>query len=41
VLFAEDLTGEGHAKRELLGPRPSLIIPVPDDFDIQRWAIAP
>ena len=41
VLFAEDLTGEGHANRELLGPRESLIIPVPDDFDIRRWAIKP
>jgi len=41
VLFAEDLTGEGHANRELLGPRQSLILPVPDDFDIRRWATAP
>ena len=41
VLFAEDLTGEGHANRELLGPRQSLILPVPDDFDIRRWAKAP
>ena len=37
VLFAEDLTGEGHANRELLGPRQSLILPVPDGFDIRRW----
>lgn len=37
VLFAEDLTGEGHSNRELLGPRRSLIIPVPEDFDIRRW----
>ena len=41
VLFAEDLTGEGHANRELLGPRQSLILPVPDGFDIRRWATAP
>lgn len=40
VLFAEDLTGEGHANRELLGPRESLIIPVPADFDIRRWTTA-
>ena len=40
VLFAEDLTGEGHANRVLLGPRQSLIIPVSDDFDIRRWATA-
>lgn len=38
VMFAEDLTGEGHANRELLGPRESLIIPVDDDFDIKQWA---
>ena len=37
VLFAEDLTGEGHSNRELHGPRRSLIIPVPEDFDIRRW----
>jgi hypothetical protein len=41
VLFAEDLTGEGHANREMLGPRQSLILPVPADFDIRRWATAP
>jgi hypothetical protein len=41
VLFAEDLTGEGHGNRELIGPRQSLILPVPDDFDIRRWATAP
>lgn len=41
VLFAEDLTGEGHANRELLGPRQSLILPVPDDFDIRRWSTTP
>ena len=38
MLFAEDLTGEGHANRELPGPREGLILPVPDDFDIRRWA---
>ena len=38
VLFAEDLTGEGHSNRELHGPRRSLIVPVPADFDIGRWA---
>ena len=38
VLFAEDLTGEGHSNRELHGPRRSLIVPVPADFDIRRWA---
>jgi hypothetical protein len=38
VLFAEDLAGEGHSNRELHGPRRSLIIQVPADFDIRRWA---
>jgi hypothetical protein len=37
VLFAEDLTGEGHSNRELHGPRRSMIIQVPSDFDIRRW----
>lgn len=40
ILFAEDLTGEGHSNRELHGPRRSMIIPVPDDFDIRRWTKA-
>jgi hypothetical protein len=40
ILFAEDLTGEGHSNRELHGPRRSLIVPVPEDFDIRRWAKA-
>jgi hypothetical protein len=40
VLFAEDLTGEGHSNRELHGPRRSLIIPVPEDFDIRRFTKA-
>lgn len=38
VLFAEDTTGEGHSNRELHGPRRSLIIQVPADFDIWKWA---
>ena len=37
VLFAEDLSGEGHSNRELHGPRRSLIIQVPADFDIHRY----
>ncbi len=37
ILFAEDLAGEGHSNRELHGPRRSMIVPVPDDFDIRRW----
>jgi hypothetical protein len=41
VLFAEDIEGEGHSARELLGPRRSLILPVPEDFDISTWARGP
>jgi hypothetical protein len=37
ILLAEDLTGEGHSSRELIGPRRSLILPVPADFDIASW----
>ena len=37
VLLAEDIAGEGHSARELTGPRRSLILPVPQDFDINRW----
>jgi hypothetical protein len=42
VLLAEDITGEGHSARELIGPRRSLILPIPADFDIEHWrAIQP
>lgn len=34
VLFAEDLTGGGHSTRELLGPRRSMMLFVPDSFQI-------
>ena len=37
ILLAEDTTGEGHSARELLGPRRSLILPVPVDFDAAKW----
>jgi hypothetical protein len=37
ILLAEDVTGEGHSARELIGPRRSLILPVPADFDISQW----
>ena len=39
VLLAEDITGEGHSARELIGPRRSLILPVPADFDISHWRV--
>ncbi len=37
ILFAEDVTGQGHISRGVGGPRQSLFILVPDDFDITRW----
>ena len=40
VLLADDLTGEGHSARELIGPRRSLILPLAEDFDAGRWTKA-
>jgi hypothetical protein len=37
VIFAEDLTGEGHLTDGDGSPRGALYIPVPDDFDFQAW----
>jgi hypothetical protein len=37
ILFAEDLQGEGHQARELIGPRKSLILPVDSNFSISDW----
>ncbi len=37
ILFAEDVTGQGHISRGVGGPRQSLFILVPDGFDITRW----
>jgi hypothetical protein len=37
ILFAEDLQGEGHKARELIGPRRSLILPVSNEFSISEW----
>jgi len=37
ILFAEDLKGEGHKARELIGPRRSLILPVSNQFSIVDW----
>lgn len=39
TLFAEDLTGQGHNTREIGGVRRSLILPVPDSFDIHDLLI--
>jgi hypothetical protein len=37
IILAEDTVGEGHSAREIDGPRRSIILPVPDDFDISAW----
>ncbi len=36
LIFAEDLTGHGHVTRDVGGARQSVVIPVPDDFDLDR-----
>jgi hypothetical protein len=38
VLFADDLTGQGHRARVLDSPRLQIFVPVPDDVDISAWA---
>jgi hypothetical protein len=34
ILLADDTTGQGHITRDIEGPRRSLFIPLPDDFDV-------
>lgn len=34
ILLADDLSGHGHITRDLEGPRRSLFIPLPEDFDV-------
>lgn len=36
ILLADDTTGQGHVTRDLEGPRRSLFIPLPKDFDVNR-----
>ena len=36
ILLADDTTGQGHITRDLEGPRRSLFIPLPADFDVDR-----
>ena len=36
ILLADDTTGQGHITRDLKGPRRSLFIPLPEDFDVDR-----
>lgn len=37
ILLADDTAGHGHITREIEGPRRSLFIPLPDDFDPSAW----
>ena len=37
VLLADDVNGEGHVTREVEGPRESLMIRFPGDFDLTQW----
>jgi hypothetical protein len=37
ILLADDTTGRGHSSRAIAGPRYSLFIPRPADFDISGW----
>ena len=34
ILLADDVSGRGHITRDLEGPRRSLFIPLPEDFDV-------
>ena len=34
ILLADDVTGRGHITRDIEGPRHSLFIPLPEDFDV-------
>ena len=34
ILLADDVSGRGHITRDVEGPRHSLFIPLPEDFDV-------
>ncbi len=34
ILLADDTTGQGHITREVGGGRTGLVVPVPDDFEV-------
>ena len=38
ICYAEDTEGPGHKTTDLEGPRLSLMVMLPDDFDVHRWA---
>ncbi len=39
ILLADDITGQGHITREIEGPRRSLFLLLPDDFDPSPWRV--
>lgn len=38
ICYAEDVGGPGHITTDIDGPRLSLMVSLPDDFDIHHWA---
>ena len=38
ICYAEDVAGPGHLTTDLEGPRLSLMVSLPDDFDVHHWA---
>ncbi len=39
ILLADDTTGHGHITRDLEGPRRSIFLPLPADFDVSGWRV--
>ena len=37
IMLADDVAGRGHITRDIEGPRRSLFLPLPEDFDIGPW----
>jgi mannose-6-phosphate isomerase-like protein (cupin superfamily) len=37
MVLAEDIDGQGHQTRDIEGPRRSIMIRVPDEFDVAEW----
>ena len=38
ICLAEDVEGPGHLTTDIEGPRFSLMVDLPDDWDVHRWA---
>ena len=38
ICYAEDVVGPGHLTTDIEGPRLSLMVSLPDDFDVHHWA---